>query len=76
MKKIITIALILLILAAGAAYYITDQQQKKQQAQETYKIVQQNLINLSKEYNKGIQKMYYLKKFEEAKNKIVKEPNK
>nr|WP_314561023.1 hypothetical protein [uncultured Capnocytophaga sp.] len=74
MKKTIVIVLSALLLLSSITYYIITQHQK-QQAQEVYKLVHQNLLMLSKEYNKGVQKMYYLKKFDEAKNKIVKKPN-
>lgn len=38
-----------------------------------YQVIRKGLLILSEEYNKGAEKVQYLKEYEETKNKIVKE---
>lgn len=76
MKRSIVIASIVLLVVAGIGYFIRGQQEREEQreAQKVYREVKEGLLLLSKEYNKGVEKLSYLKQYEEAKKKIIKKP--
>ncbi len=76
MKRSIVIASIVLLVVAGIGYFIKGQQEREEQreAQKVYREVKEGLLLLSKEYNKGVEKLSYLKQYEEAKKKIIKKP--
>nr|WP_314289395.1 hypothetical protein [uncultured Capnocytophaga sp.] len=76
MKRSIVIASIVLLVVAGIGYFIRGQQEREEQreAQKVYREVKERLLLLSKEYNKGVEKLSYLKQYEEAKKKIIKKP--
>ena len=73
MKKTILISLIVVLVVAGIGYYLKQRQEEQQVAQKVYSEVKQGLLMISKEYNKGVQKVELLQQYEEAKHKIIKE---
>lgn len=76
MKRSIVIASVVLLVVAGIGYFIREQQEREEQreAQKVYREVKEGLLLLSKEYNKGVEKLSYLEQYEEAKKKIIKKP--
>jgi len=76
MKRSIVIASVVLLVVAGIGYFIRGQQEQEEQreAQKVYREVKEGLLLLSKEYNKGVEKLSYLGQYEEAKKKIIKKP--
>ncbi|WP_448822708.1 hypothetical protein [Capnocytophaga sp.] len=73
MKKTILISLIVILVVAGIGYFLKQCQEEQQAAQKVYNEVKQGLLMISKEYNKGVQKVELLQQYEEAKLKIIKE---
>ena len=73
MKKTILISLIVVLVVAGIGYYLKQRQEEQQVAQKVYSEVKQGLLMISKEYNKGVEKVELLQQYEEAKHKIIKE---
>ena len=73
MKKTILISLIVVLVVAGIGYYLKQRQEELQVAQKVYSEVKQGLLMISKEYNKGVEKVELLQQYEEAKHKIIKE---
>ena len=73
MKKTILISLIVVLVVAGIGYFLKQRQEEQQVAQKVYSEVKQGLLMISKEYNKGVQKVELLQQYEEAKLKIIKE---
>ena len=73
MKKTILISLIVVLVVAGIGYYLKQRQEEQQVAQKVYSEVKQGLLMISKEYNKGVEKVGLLQQYEEAKHKIIKE---
>ena len=73
MKKTILISLIVVLVVAGIGYYLKQRQEEQQVAQKVYSEVKQGLLMISKEYNKGVEKVELLPQYEEAKHKIIKE---
>ena len=73
MKKTILISLIVVLVVAGIGYYLKQRQEEQQVAQKVYSEVKQGLLMISKEYNKGVEKVELLQQYEEAKLKIIKE---
>ena len=69
MKKTILISLIVVLVVAGIDYFLKQRQEEQQAAQK----VKQGLLMISKEYNKGVEKVELLQQYEEAKLKIIKE---
>ena len=45
----------------------------QREVEYNYLVIRKGLLILSEEYNKGAEKVQYLKEYEETKNKIVKE---
>ena len=76
MKKTILISLIVVLVVAGIGYYLKQRQEERQAAQKVYNEVKQGLLMISKEYNKGVEKVELLQQYEEAKHKIIKEESK
>ena len=73
MKKTILISLIVVLVVAGIGYYLKQRQEEQQVAQKVYSEVKQGLLMISKEYNKGVEKVELFQQYEEAKLKIIKE---
>ena len=73
MKKTILISLIVILVVAGIVYFLKQRQEEQQAAQKVYNEVKQGLLMISKEYNKGVEKVELLQQYEEAKLKIIKE---
>ena len=73
MKKTILISLIVVLVVAGIGYFLKQRQEEQQVAQKVYNEVKQGLLMISKEYNKGVEKVELLQQYEEAKLKIIKE---
>ena len=73
MKKTILISLIVVLVVAGIGYFLNQRQEEQQAAQKVYNEVKQGLLMISKEYNKGVEKVELLQQYEEAKLKIIKE---
>ena len=73
MKKTILISLIVVLVVAGIGYFLKQRQEKQQAAQKVYTEVKKGLLMISKEYNKGVEKVELLQQYEEAKHKIIKE---
>ena len=73
MKKTILISLIVVLVVAGIGYYLKQRQEEQQTAKKVYSEVKQGLLMISKEYNKGVEKVELLQQYEEAKHKIIKE---
>ncbi|MEN2720107.1 hypothetical protein [Capnocytophaga sputigena] len=73
MKKTILISLIVVLVVAGIGYFLKQHQEEQQAAQKVYNEVKQGLLMISKEYNKGVEKVELLQQYEEAKLKIIKE---
>ena len=73
MKKTILISLIVVLVVAGIGYFLKQRQEEQQVAQKVYSEVKQGLLMISKEYNKGVEKVELLQQYEEAKHKIIKE---
>ena len=55
------------------SFYWVKQQREYKEAEYNYQVIRKGLLILSEEYNKGAEKVQYLKEYEETKNKIVKE---
>ena len=72
MKKTILISLIVVLVVAGIGYFLKQRQEEQQAAQKVYNEVKQGLLMISKEYNKGVEKVELLQQYEEAKLKIIK----
>ena len=62
-----------MLVVAGIGYYLKQRQEEQQVAQKVYSEVKQGLLMISKEYNKGVEKVELLQQYEEAKHKIIKE---
>ena len=73
MKKTILISLIVVLVVVGIGYFLKQRQEEQQAAQKVYNEVKQGLLMISKEYNKGVEKVELLQQYEEAKLKIIKE---
>jgi hypothetical protein len=73
MKKTILISLIVVLVVTGIGYFLKQRQEEQQAAQKVYNEVKQGLLMISKEYNKGVEKVELLQQYEEAKLKIIKE---
>jgi len=73
MKKTILISLIVVLVVAGIGYYLKQRPEEQQAAPKVYSEVKQGLLMISKEYNKGVEKVELLQQYEEAKHKIIKE---
>ena len=73
MKKTILISLIVVLVVAGIGDFLKQRQEEQQAAQKVYNEVKQGLLMISKEYNKGVEKVELLQQYEEAKLKIIKE---
>lgn len=73
MKKTILISLIVVLVVAGIGHFLKQRQEEQQAAQKVYNEVKQGLLMISKEYNKGVEKVELLQQYEEAKLKIIKE---
>ena len=73
MKKTILISLIVVLVVASIGYFLKQRQEEQQAAQKVYNEVKQGLLMISKEYNKGVEKVELLQQYEEAKLKIIKE---
>lgn len=70
MKKTAKIAIVVCIVL-GLSYWVIETQQKRAK-QEEYEAMRKGLLLLSEEYNKGFEKVQYLKAYEESEHKILK----
>ena len=73
MKKTIAICVLIAVAIGLGSFYQVKQQREYKEAEYNYQVIRKGLLILSEEYNKGTEKVQYLKEYEETKNKIVKE---
>ena len=73
MKKTISICVLIAVAIGLGSFYWVKQQREYKEAEYNYQVIRKGLLILSEEYNKGAEKVQYLKEYEETKNKIVKE---
>ena len=73
MKKTIAICVLIAVAIGLGCFYWVKQQREYKEAEYNYQVIRKGLLILSEEYNKGTEKVQYLKEYEETKNKIVKE---
>ena len=68
MKRTIAICVLIAVAIGLGSFYWVKEQRECKEAEYNYQVIRKGLLILSEEYNKGTEKVQYLKEYEETKS--------